>query len=175
MLLWGGKAPLSLEVFLADCQRLMEENDYALVRRLLEEGSGMVATGNATADAWIRFDRTFRNEMAWFRAQRLGKDPAKYVRGVRENDPSLMDVILQASKLPNLMNATTLLDGFVWQYLDDLVRGHYYDTEYIFVYGLKLKILERHRQYHSPQGKSYFDEIRMMEFPESCILESHRK
>jgi hypothetical protein len=35
MLLWGGKVPFSLADFLSDCQRLLEETDYALVRRLL--------------------------------------------------------------------------------------------------------------------------------------------
>lgn len=175
MLLWGGKVPLSMEDYLSDCQRLLEENDYALVRRLLEGEGGTGATGNAAADAWLRFDRNFRNEMALFRAQRLGKDPAKHVRGDWDSDPSLKDVIHQASKSSNLMSAETLLDQTVWQFLDELVSGHYYDTVYIFVYGLKLKILERHRQYHSPQGRSSFDEIRMIEFPESCILESRLK
>lgn len=164
-----------MEDFLADCQRLMEDNDYVLVRRLLEEDGDTGKTGNAAADTWVRFDRKFRNEMASFRAQRLSKDPAQYVRGAWDSDPSLKEIIHQASKSSNLMSAETLLDQAVWQFLDDLVREHYFDVVYIFVYGLKLKILDRHRQYHSPTGRSYFDEIRMMEFPESCILESRLK
>jgi hypothetical protein len=113
--------------------------------------------------------------MAWFRAQRLGKDPAKDIRGVRDNDPYGRDIIHQASKSHNLMSAETLLDRAVWQFLDDLVSGHYDDLVFIFIYGLKLKILERHQQYHSPKGRSSFDEIGMMEFPESCVLESRSK
>ena len=155
--------PFSVMDFLSDCQRLLKETDYALVRRLLEGEEGTEETGNAVADAWIRFDRNFRNEMASFRAQRLGKDLAKDIRGVKDNDPYGRDIIHQASKSHNLMSAETLLDQTVWQFLDDLVRGHYYDTVYIFVYGLKLKILERHRQYHSPKGRSFL---------ESCVLES---
>ena len=63
------------------------------------------------------------------------------------------------------------MDRAFWQYLDDLSQGHYHDIEYMFVYGLKLKILERHQEYNSSKGRNNFDETRMMEFPESCILE----
>ena len=175
MLLWEGKVPLSVADFLAECQKLLGARDYELVRRLLEEDGGAGATGNAAADAWLRFDRNFRNEKVMFRAQRLGRDPSKHIRGVRDNDPFTRDIIHQASKLSNLTSAESLLDRAIWQFLDELVSGHYFDIVYIFVYGLKLKILERYQQHNSSKGKNCFDEIRMTEFPESCILESRLK
>lgn len=175
MLGWEGRAPMAVGEFLSDCRRILEEKDYALVRRLLEEEGGAPGTGNAAAEAWVRFITNFRNEMAWFRAQRLGKDPLKHIRGTRDNDPYARDIIQQASKLADFLQAEKLLDRAVWQFLDDLTIGHYHDIIYIFTYGLKLKILERHQEYHSSRGRSTFDEIRVMEFPESCILESSLK
>jgi len=120
----------------------------------------------------VKFESDFRNEMACFRAQKMSKDPYKYIRGTKENQPALREAIVQASKMPNLFEAETLLDKTMWAFLDDLVSGHFYDLDYIIVYGLKLKILERQQTYRTPKGRSRFDEIRMATLPESCILET---
>ena len=174
MLLWERKVPMSVGDFLAECGRLLSAEDGLLVKRLLEDDLGET-TGHTQADRWIRFNRDFRNEMALFRAQRLNRDAAKHIRGFKESDPFARDIIHQASKIPDLLNAEKFLDRAVWQFLDDLCNGHYHDIVTIFVYGLKLRILARHQAYSSPQGRSAFDEIRRMEFPQSCILESRTK
>lgn len=172
MINWGGKLPMSGEEFLLMARRLLAEDDRELVEQLLMGDDNAINTDNAVAISWINFNRNFRNEIAWFRAHRMHKNPLKSIRGAKENEPSLRETVHEASRMPDLLEAEKLLDRTCWQFLDDLVGGHYYDLEFLICYGLKLNILERHHQYKSLQGKEAFDEIRTMELPVDWVVES---
>ena len=165
MLDWNGKLPMTGEEFLLTARRLLAEGDRELVERLIEGDNDRLETDNAVALSWAGFNRNFRNEIAWFRAHRVHKDPLKSIRGAKEDEPSLRDVVHEASRMPDLLEAEKLLDRTCWQFLDDLAGGHYYDLEFLICYGLKLKILERHHEYKSSKGNDAFDEIRTMELP----------
>jgi len=173
MIEWEGKLPMTVEDFLSETRRLLTDEDSDLIRRLLQDDD-TVETANEAARLWVRFNRNFRNEMAWFRAQRANKDPLKSVRGTKEDEPSLRDIVRGASKMPDLLEAEKLLDRTCWQFLSDLAAGHYFDLEYVIVYGLKLKILERHQVYHSPEGKAVFNDIQTAELPAGCIVSSDK-
>ncbi len=179
MLFFDVKPSMSVESFLADCRRLLTGPDYSLVARLLSEDDPESSSGersptttpNPAWKAWVRFNRDFRNELAWYRANRLSKDPQRYLRGLRFAEPFLAEQIQQASKTSNPLEAQKFLDKVKWRFLDEIERGHYYDIEFLCVYGLRLKILEHHQECHSPKGRDIFGDLRRMPFPESCILE----
>lgn len=183
MLFFDGKPPLSVESFLADCRRLLTGQDYGLMARLLGEDDpessaeerGPITASNAVWKAWVRFNRNFRNELAWHRASRLSKDPQRYMRGLRCVEPLLAEQIQQASKMSSPLETQKFLDKVIWRFLDEIERGHYYDIEFLCVYGLRLRILGRHQEYHSPKGRDVFGGLRRMSFPESCILEPKAK
>ncbi|MBN1870092.1 MAG: DUF2764 family protein [Candidatus Omnitrophica bacterium] len=164
MILWDGKLPMSGDEFLSHARRLLAGNDFDLVEKLLK-GEEDVKTDNAAALTWIKFNRNFRNEIAWFRAHRARKDPLKHIRGTYEHEPSLREAVHEASGMPDLLEAEKLLDQRRWQFLDDLAVGHYFDLEFLICYGLKLEILERHYEYKSPKGKEVFEGIKAMELP----------
>ena len=163
MLDWDGKLPMTGEEFLLTARRLLAEGDRELVEQLFESDDAWLETDNAVAFSWIKFNRNFRNEIAWFRAYRAHKDPLKSIRGAKEDEPSLREVVHEASRMPDLLEAEKLLDRTRWQFLDDLSGGHYYDLEFLICYGLKLKILERHHEHKSLKGNDAFDEARTME------------
>ncbi len=165
MIKWGGKLPMTVEEFLDAARRLLADGDRGLVEQLLKGDDDTLKTNNAAALAWDRFNRNFRNEIAWFRAHRAHKNPLKSVRGSKENEPWLREVIHEASRMPDLLEAEKLLDRTCWQFLDDLAGGHYYDLEFLICYGLKLKILKRHHEYKSSKGSEAFDEIKAMDLP----------
>ena len=171
MLFFDSRPPLSVESFLEDCRRLLTGQDYDLMRKLLNEEDLDPDSPNPVWNAWVRFNRNFRNELTWYRAGRLNKDPQRYLRGLRFSEPFLAEQIQQASKMGNPLEAQKSLDKARWRFLDEMESGHYYDLEFLFVYGLRLKILERHQEYHSPKGRDVFWELRRMQFPESCALE----
>jgi hypothetical protein len=162
---WNGKCPMSVEDFLSAAQRLLCADESMLLQQLLTGQSDDAKTDNAAAIAWIRFNRNFRNEIASFRAQRMHKDPQKETRGIKESEPRLREIIQEASKIPDLLEAEKLIDQTAWQFLDDLEGGHHFDLEYLICYGLKLKMLECYQEYHSPKGNNVFDGFRSMKLP----------
>ena len=172
MINWGGKLPLTSDEFLLMAQRLLAHGDRELVERLLKGNDEDIETDNAVALSWFKFDRNFRNEIAWFRAHRAHKNPNQSVRGVKENEPSLRETVHEVSRTSNLLEAEKLLDWTYWQYLDNLSSGHHYDLEFIICYGLKLKILERHHEYKSPKGSEVFDGMKTMELPVDWAVEN---
>ncbi len=163
MIDFDSKQSLSIEDFLRDCERLLIREDFCLVSELLSDGQGNVKTHNATYNAWADFNRRFRNEMVWFRAEDSGKDPLEYIHGDRYSDPYLVDVIHQAAKKKNLLEGEEMLDRVRWQYLEELSNGQYYNLEFIICYGLKLKILERHQEFTSPKGREVLDELKTID------------
>lgn len=175
LLSFGGKMPLTIEGFQEDCRRLLSEKDYALAERLWAPDENDLpvpvpgtGTGNRVLDAWLHFDRGFRNELAWHRADHLNKDPLKYLRGARTLVSPCVDDIQRALKIDNLLQAEEILSRSRWQFLDELGMGHYYDIESVFIYYLKLEILKRHQEYGSAEGRNRLQEIKTMPLPESC-------
>ena len=98
---------MTVESFLEECQRLLDSDDYILMHALLTQDAPQIQTENAVGNAWLRFNRSFRNELVWFRAGRLNKDPLTFVRGQRWPDPFLTEQIHQAAKTANQVIATT--------------------------------------------------------------------
>ncbi|MBI5415752.1 MAG: DUF2764 family protein [Candidatus Omnitrophica bacterium] len=163
--------PLTIEAFREDCRRLLTEKDYALMERLWAPDQTLPipvpGTGNRVLDAWLHFDRGFRNELAWYRADHLNKDPLKYLRGARTLVSSPVEDIQRALKMDDLREAEKILSKARWQFLEELGMEHYYDFEGVFIYYLKLEILKRHQEYGSPEGRNRLQEIKTMPLPES--------
>ena len=166
-----GKAPMSVESFLEDCRRLLAQDDFSLMQDLLVKGVGEAETDHPFLKSLVEFETRLRNEAAWFRSSRLHKDPSLYIRGTRSFEPSLTEVIHQASKSLNPLETQRQLDRCVWLFWDEALTGHYYDIEVLFIYGLKLKMLERYQAYASAdKGREIFEKLKAVELPESCAL-----
>ncbi len=156
--------PMTIRKFMEDCQRLLWEKDYAHVYQLIIENGEGVQSNNNVINAWIKFEQEFRNEIARYRAEKANKDPQDHMRGGMGSTPYLVEIINEAGKMTNLIEAEKLLDKTRWEYLDELVSGHYFDFEYVLIYGLKLRILERYTIINSSKGKELFNEIKKCEF-----------
>jgi len=154
-----GEPPLSADDFLQDCRRLLDPRDYRLIEEILTKDEYIGSSGNGVYDAWARFDRGFRNELTWVRAERAGKEPADYIRGDRYSDPYFSEMIQQALKEDNLLEAEKILDRYRWNFLDDLQTKNAFNFGFILIYGLKLKILLRYERIDSPKGPEILDEL----------------
>ena len=165
MIGWNGKLPMATSEFLSSAKRLMQAEDAGLIGHLLSGQESAAEFNNPVARSWAHFDRSFRNEIAWFRAHRLHKDPAAFIRAGKENDPWLRETVHEAGRMEDLLEGEMLLDKTRWQFLDSLSAGHQFDLEYLICYGLKLKILERHQMYRSPKGQEMFTGMQQMELP----------
>ncbi len=171
-----GKPSMSVASFLEDCRRLLAREDLSLMEELLAKGESGIETDNAFVKTLAEFNNRLRNEVAWFRSSRLHKDPSKYIRGTRSFEPSLTEVVHEASKSPNPLETQRQLDHCVWRFWDEMLFGHYHDVEVLFIYGLRLKMLERYQAYASSEkGREIFEKLKAVELPESCALHSGGK
>ena len=168
-LYFEGKMPMSVDAFLQECRRLLSEDDLAAMERLLTQEEAGLQAHDVLLRSWADFSHNLRNELVWWRANLLHKDPSRYLRGERPSDPSLTAHVQPALKLDDLAEAGRLFNKTKWQFLDDLVLGHYFDIEFLFMYGLKLKMLQQYQEYISSKGREVFQELQTMPLPESCI------
>ena len=159
MIKFGQIASFTNEEFLLGCEGLLNERDYALVRSIFFHDGYDVFSSNDTYRQWLDFEKDFRNELVAFRAQKLNKDPLEYVRGDVTKDPFLEDIVLQAAKESNLCEAEDILDRTRWQFLDDISVGHYFDIDFIIIYALKLKILNRKNSFDPVIGEKVIESI----------------
>lgn len=148
MLHFPTKPPFSFERFIEICGDKISQDDINLLKLVRE---GYVYEGpQATLKQWRAFDTALRNELAKIRASRKHVDPLKYLRGQEYYiEPYITHIAMTAYRNPSIIEAERLLDQEKWRRLDELALGHYFDLDFLIVYALKLRILERWERINS--------------------------
>jgi len=167
LLQFDSKPFMSLEFFLLECERLLAGEDFFLIKDVLNSENINKESENSFVNRWRLFEKSFLNEIVYFRANRLHKDPNDFMKGERAFDVSLAEMIQQALKMADLLSAEKILDKARWIFLDELLVGHYFDVEVIVAYALKLKILERHQTFLSSQGQQQYQQYKQISLPEA--------
>ena len=158
MIDFNSKPSVRVEDYLKLCKGFLSENDYACMENLLSgKKENVPVVGNDVVKAWFEFQKSFQNEIVYFRAMKARKNPDDYIREESYRDQSLKEAVSQAVKTENLLEAEKYLDKIRWRFLDAQELGHYFDIEFLCIYGLKLKILDRHKEINSPRGKEIFE------------------
>lgn len=156
MLHFGTKPPLSFEKFLLKCQELIPRQDL----RILEAIAGQDAPleQRPVIKKWFEFDTLLRNELVKLRASRKKIDPAKYLRPDGYASPSFYHIALAAQRNPLPLEGEKLLDQERWNFLEALSFGHYFDLDFLIIYGYKLLILERWERINSADKARILEE-----------------
>lgn len=157
MISFDGNMPFSVEDFAADCDRLLSEQDARDSRIALGLEDGVVH--NATLRQWRQFEQALKNEIVWMRAVQGQKNPASAIRGERAPDTSMTQVLAQASKMENLLEAEKILMQLQWQKLDELALNKDFTVDFILVYGVKLVMLERLNAFKTDEGSKELEKI----------------
>jgi hypothetical protein len=138
-----GKAPFSYERFLSLADGLLPRED----RVLLEELPGVMAGTYTGTDPvivkWQGFDTALRNELVKVRAARKHRDASEFLRGGEKLDLSVVQLAMHAWRAPNILEGEKILDRARWEFLDECVRGHFFDRDMLFAYGMQLLIALR--------------------------------
>ncbi|OIO79981.1 MAG: hypothetical protein COZ98_03950 [Candidatus Omnitrophica bacterium CG_4_8_14_3_um_filter_43_15] len=130
MLHFGAKPPFTSERFLKMCEGLVSEADTMLLE-------------NPSLLQWQAFDTALRNELVKIRAGRIHKDPLVYLREGASTDTGIAVIAANACRNPSILDAEKYLDEQRWRFLDELLFGHYFDIDFLIIYALKLRILQR--------------------------------
>lgn len=155
--------PLTLETFLAECEKLMAPGDYRKMLLVLSNEEPKERATGDTYGRWIAFNKEFKNEMAYFRAKRAGKDPMKYVRGVRSLDHRLTEAVARAGRAEDPLSAERILDEVRFEFLEQLAAGEFMNFEYLLTYGLKLKMMTRYARIGSSRGEEIFKALKQID------------
>lgn len=147
------KPPFSSEGFPGLCSPFIPERDVQVLRSLPHPGNyDEKNTRGPVIRQWIAFDTALTNELVKMRAARKRLGPGTYLRAADPEEPLSLPGGLAAILSASPQDAEEDLDEIRWKALDELVTGHYFDLEFLIIYALKLRILERWEKIHSADG-----------------------
>ena len=143
-LIFGASPPFSFSDYLAKADSFILPADKDILRNLSRGGEYICEDNLPEAlKRWQIFDTALRNELAVLRAGPRRGEPAKYLRPQKEKDYDLERLAVSAYKNSSILEAERFLDEERWRFLEGLAFGHYFDLDFLVIYGLKLLILER--------------------------------
>lgn len=134
---------ISREEFLSRCRDSIPTNDYSVIDSLINAQSACAWPKIEILRKWCSFETMLRNEIVKLRATRRKIDPAKYLRSDGAPEQHVAHLVLASFRAASPLEGELALDQALWQYLDTLSAGHFFDLEVLVVYALKLQILWR--------------------------------
>jgi len=106
--------------------------------------------------AWNAFETCLRNALVRVRASAARREAHPYLREERDAYSHLESQIQEAtSKDPRRMEEQ--LDRLRWQVLDDLSVGHDFDENALFLYRIKLLLVEKRAGLSPSEGQDRLD------------------
>lgn len=144
MLNFSSRPPFGPDEFLVKCKDLIPETEVELLHNICYKEStysGFPATG--ILGKWVGFEIILRNELARARARRKKIDASRFIRLPDDFEAHISHIAMAAYRSASILEAEKILDQARWDFLESLSIGHYFDFDFLAVYLLKLKILER--------------------------------
>jgi len=144
MLQFFAKVPFSLEIFFNKCKNLIPDKEFEILRSACGTNNFFLdIQNNNSLKQWASFEIALRNELVHARASRKKIDPLKFLHLPDAPQAQISHVAMAAYRSTSIWEAEKMLDQARWNFLEDLSLGHYFDFDYLLIYGLKLRILER--------------------------------
>jgi len=156
---FSNKMPFSLEEFFVKCRNLIPESERQLLSGTCckDTYSSDVAAID-TLKKWVNFEAALRNELVRSRAARKKIDPLKFIHLPDYPQAYISHVALAAYRSTSILEAEKILDQARWDFLESLSFGHYFDFDYLIIYTLKLKILERWEKIQKADKRALFNQ-----------------
>ncbi len=155
---FGGKAPFSYERLCALSEGVLSSADRVLLTELPNVLSGTYSGSDPVVAGWLAFDTALRNELVRIRAARRHKDPALFVRPGTFSDISQAQTAMQAWRSPHVLEMERALDRARWEFLDESMRGHFFDRQMLFAYGMQLLIALRWERLRSQDARARLED-----------------
>ena len=160
MLSFASRTPFSLEDFFAKCKGLIPETDIELLRNACyKEASFLNPVATGTQGKWANFEIALRNELVRGRARRKKVDALKFIRLPDNSEAYISHVAMIAYRSTSILEAEKILDQARWNFLESLSLGHYFDFDFLLIYLLKLKILERWDKVQRADKERLFNQV----------------
>lgn len=146
--------PITEERFNELCERFLGKKARDEMKRLtLSPPREQERSGSSLIDAWNDSERNLRFALAKVRAEKLKKP---FDTDNKLLPPEYLKAASAAVEIDNPMEAETYLNRYRMELLETLRPMDSFSAEYIFYYGLKLKLLCRIRQFDTEAGKTAY-------------------
>lgn len=157
MLRLGEPVALGTAAFLATCESLLAEADFARLARLrLVPGD---APSCQAERRWQEFEIYLRNLLVRKRAAEAGIQPDRWLRDEPDVFPGSQRQIEDALKSPNPLLREKALDELRWHHLEDCSVGHEFDFDALAIYHLKLQLAVRWAALDADAGTEILQEL----------------
>ena len=149
--------PITEERFTELCNRFLGKRTLEAMKKLtLSPAKNMESSGSVLIDAWNESERNLRFALGKVRAEKMKKSfdtgnrifPMEYIRAAST-----------AVEIENPMEAEKYLNSYRLEILETLRPMDSFSEDYVFYYGLKLKLLLRIRQFDSKLGETAYKNI----------------
>lgn len=149
--------PITEERFKELCNRFLGKKSQEAMKKItLSPPKNAETSGSALIDAWNESERNLRFALGKVRAEKMKKDfdtgnrilPAEYIKAANT-----------AIEQDNPMNAEKYLNSYRLEILESLRPMDNFSDDYIFYYGLKLKLILRIRQFDTEAGDKAYRNI----------------
>ena len=149
--------PITEERFTELCNRFLGKKSRENMKKLtLSPAKNIESSGSVLIDAWNESERNLRFALGKVRAEKMKKTfdtenrifPVEYVKAASA-----------ATEIENPMEAEKYLSSYRLEILETLRPMDSFSEDYVFYYGLKLKLLLRIRQFDTKLGEKAYKNI----------------
>ncbi len=155
-----------------------------------------IQSGNQFLTDWFTFERNVTNILTGLTCRNFDKNPEEEIIGTDEvaeavRNSSAKDFglsaeldynsqVLNITEKDNLLNREKSLDQLKWDQINELTLFHYFSTEVVLAYTLKIQMIYRWMQLDVETGKEMFkqmiDELKeSFEFSKEFLINEQRK
>lgn len=149
--------PITQERFLELCNRFLGEkakkalNSLTLVPEITGEKTGFLLI-----DSWNEGERNLRLALAKVRADKLGKQSGPENKSL---STELLKIANVVAEMESPLEAENFLNFHRLNFLETLRPMDAFSQDFIFYYGLKLKLILRARQFDTDLGEATYRNI----------------
>ena len=149
--------PITEERFTELCNRFLGDKEQSELKKLtLLPPKNYESSGSNLIDAWNESERNLRLALGKVRAERIKKPfdtenrilPVEYIKAAST-----------AIEMENPMEAEKFLSRYRLEILETLRPMDSFSQDYIFYYGLRLKLILRIRQFETQAGEKAYRNI----------------
>ena len=158
MLFYDQDLPISREEFMERCGIELADEDMDLIKKTSIQDLDTTDPTCPVLEAWRAWEKALRNELVKLRAQAKGWDAEESLRET-EDIFGVQQVAREAFAQDSPLQGEDVLNRARWSFLDDIERGHHFDTEKLAVYSLKLQLLERKASFDREEGSQAFENV----------------
>ena len=153
----SASVPITEERFGELCERFLGKKERDMLKKLtLTPPRNDESTGSALIDAWNESERNLRFALGKVRAEKMKKSFDT------ENNSFPVDYIKAAgtaAEMDNPMEAEKYLTGFRLKMLESIRPMDNFSEDYLYYYGLKLKLTLRTRTFDTEAGETAYRKL----------------